>query len=87
MAFSTEMPVPAQDCPVCGHHLDSMVNLIDPVMAKPDDWAICNYCGAVAKYDGLMRMRRLKPDEQRFADRSKVITAASATIRARRGIT
>lgn len=87
MAFSKELPIVAQDCPVCGHRLDAVVNLIDPVMAKPGDYAICNYCGAVAKYDRLMRMRKLTPEEQRFADRSTVIVAASATIRARRGIT
>jgi len=87
MAFSPELPVPAQRCPVCNAKLNAMVNLVEPVMARPNDFAICNSCGAVAKYDSRMRMRKLTPDEQQFANRSKVIVAASATIRARHGIT
>lgn len=86
MAFSPELPVPKQRCPVCNARLTAMVNMTEPVMARPDDFCICNSCGAVAKYDGRMRMRKLTPEEQDFATRSKLIVSASATIRARHGI-
>lgn len=86
MAFSKEHAIPASICPECNHRYDRAVTVTDPVPSKPGDFAICNQCGNVAVYDGLMGLRRPTLREAHFAKHSTVVQALVMSIKARRGL-
>jgi len=83
-ASETRTPIKRTRCPNCEHRLDAAVVADNPTaQAKPDDFAICKYCGCVMAYDQFMRIRPLTPEEASVAERHPAIQSLVRMVRTR----
>lgn len=77
--------LPPSSCLACGQPNDAATSFVDAV-PKPDDFALCYYCGHVMAYANDLTLRALTGMEMiQVAGDKRILVAQAAIVAARLG--